>query len=77
VCLRPLRYAGYLLLQHPVKWAARSLGMVLGMMISAIKISVRDDWGLFKDELEIRGGKMPPFMKSYLTDIDKVLSGSK
>ena len=61
----------------PVKWAACSLGMVLGMMISAIKISVRDDWGLFKDELEIRGGKMPPFMKSYLTDIDKVLSGSK
>jgi len=39
---------------HPVKWAACSLGMVLGMMISVIKISVRDDWGLFKDELEIR-----------------------
>jgi len=39
---------------HPVKWAACSLGMVLGMMISAIKISVHDDWGLFKDELEIR-----------------------
>jgi len=43
--------------------------MALGMMISAIKISVRDDRGLFKDELEIRGGKVPPF--------DKVLSGSK
>jgi len=28
---------------HPVKWAARSLGMVLGMMRSPIKISVRDD----------------------------------
>ena len=50
----------------PMKWAASSLGMVLGMMISAIKISVCDDWGLFKDELEIRGGKVPPF--------DKVLS---
>jgi len=24
------------------------------MMISGIKVSVRDDWGLFKDELEIR-----------------------
>jgi len=36
---------------HPVKWAACSLEMVLGMMISAIKISVCDDWGLFKDEL--------------------------
>ena len=52
---------------HPVKWAC-SLGMVLGMMISAIKISVRDDWGLLKGELEIRGGKVPPFDK---------LSGSK
>ena len=39
---------------HPVKWAACSLGIVLGMMIRAIKISVYDDWGLFKDELEIR-----------------------
>ena len=40
---------------HPVKWAACSLGMVLGMMISAFKISVRDDWGL----IGIRGGKIP------------------
>ena len=36
------------------KKAACSLGIVLGMMIRAIKISVCDDWGLFKDELEIR-----------------------
>jgi len=58
---------------HPLKWAACSLGMVLGMMISTIKISVRDDWGLFKDEL--RSDTLS--MKSYLTDVDKVLSGSK
>ena len=48
---------------HPVKWAARSLGIVLGMMminvIMVIQISVRGDWGLFKDKLEIRGGKIP------------------
>jgi len=50
--------------------------LVLGMMISVIKISVRDDWGLFKDRLEIRG-KTPPFIKSYSADVDKVLSESK
>ena len=60
----------------PVKWGARSLGIVLGMMISVIKISVRDDWGLFKDRLEVRG-KIPPFIKSYSADVDKMLSESK
>ena len=50
---------------HPVKWAACSLGMVLGMVISAIKISVCDDWGLFKDKLEIRGGKVPRLTRCY------------
>jgi len=58
---------------HPVKWAACPLGMVLGMMISAIKISVHDDWGLFKDELEIGGGKVPHSTRCYPDQIIVVI----